>query len=177
MRSTRPQRSTSTSPGAWSRSTRTSPPTRSPGRSSTRATRRRRSADRQALGRRRDLLRQRQREHAVVELRDGLRLVHFGAQREAARHRAVVALAAQHAFAVLLLGLALDFRADRHAIAVDLDVDVFLFHARHLGLDDVLAVGLLDLDADLERIAALRLARLDETAEQLRKDFGERVVD
>src|SRR5690606_32609133 len=54
-----------------------------------------------------------------------------------------------------------------------------LLHPRHLGLDLVLAVGLLDVETDLEcatRITAACGRRLEKAAEQLGEHFGERVV-
>src|SRR5690606_33149050 len=104
------------------------------------------SGDLQPLRRRRRLLGQRELQNAVLEARGRPGLVDLRGQREAARHRAVVAFAAQHALAFLLLGLALHLGRDRDAIAVDLDVDVLFLHPGHLGLDAVVAVGLLDLD-------------------------------
>src|SRR5690606_10535036 len=62
---------------------------------------------------------------------------------------------------------------------VDVDVDVVLLHAGHLGLDLVLAIGFLDVETDLECAVTLATARdgLEETTEQLGKHLGERVVN
>src|SRR5258708_1857332 len=82
------------------------------------------------LARRRGLLRQRQFEHTVAELRLGFRLIQLLRQREAARHLAEHALAVQHALAFGGFLLALDFRCERQLSAVDVDVNVFFLHSR-----------------------------------------------
>src|SRR5918992_2511524 len=64
--------------------------------------------DRDLLALRGRLLGKRQLEHAVLERRLGLRLVHFLRQREAARQLAVDALLVQHPLVLRSLLLALD---------------------------------------------------------------------
>ncbi|HVL59213.1 MAG TPA: hypothetical protein VM491_22195, partial [Burkholderiaceae bacterium] len=100
------------------------------------------SVDRQALDVRRLALGQRQHQHAVLVLRCRLLVVELVGELDAADELADVALATQHAFVVAVrlpavcaldFLLVLDLRTNRHAVAVDLDADVFLLHARQIG--------------------------------------------
>src|SRR5207248_2446396 len=108
------------------------------------------------------LLRDRQREHAVVELRvDALAVGDVG-QREAARERAVLALVERVALTLrAVLGAAA--AADRQDAVVQADVEVLLLDARQVGLDDERVIGLLDLERGRERrhaaIAEQRIPR------------------
>src|SRR5215213_141840 len=81
---------------------------------------------------RRGLLRQRELQHAVAELRFGLGFVDFLRQREAAADLAEGALGVQHALVFLDFALALHFGRQRDLGAVDRDVDVVLLYARQL---------------------------------------------
>src|SRR5512143_1087964 len=63
-------------------------------------------------------LRQRQRQHALVVVRFGFRAVEIARQRERAIHLAVVALGVDLLLVLLPGGLAFDFGADRHLVAV-----------------------------------------------------------
>src|SRR5206468_12337540 len=88
-------------------------------------------------------------EHAVRVLGAGASLVDFLAQPESARYRAEVALAVQHAFAVFFIALGARLGSDRHFVAVDVDLDVFLLDSRQFGDHLVFAVvlGHIDLHA------------------------------
>src|SRR5436305_13228265 len=86
--------------------------------------------NRDLLALRRRLLRQRELEHAVAELRFGFRLVDFLRQREAAAYLAEHALGVQHALVLRGLALAPDLGSERHLRAVDRHLDLFFLHAR-----------------------------------------------
>src|SRR5947207_10342420 len=88
------------------------------------------------------LLRQRQGQHAVLELGLGLGGVHRLRQLERTGIRLMTALAVEHRAAVLLLGLAFGLGTDRDPRAVDFDGDVLLLGTRQFGMHLVVAVML-----------------------------------
>src|SRR5687767_5102918 len=96
-----------------------------------------RSADRHPARGSAELLRQGEAEHAVLVFGAGALRVDLARQREAARHGTVGALAVDHLLVLLRLLLLPHFGAQRHAAALDVDVDVLLPRARDLGEDGV----------------------------------------
>src|SRR6185503_9598072 len=103
---------------------------------------------------RRGFLRQRELEDAVGELRRGAGLVQLDRERETARALAEEALGAQPLVAFGGLGIAARLGRERHFVALDLDRDVFLLHARQLGVDGVGLGRFAHVDADGQRLGA-----------------------
>src|SRR5258708_17039901 len=105
--------------------------------------------DRQLLRGGRRFLGQRQFEHAVRVLGAGAGVVDFLAQPESARHLTEGALAVQHALAVFFIALGARLGSDRHLVAVDVDLDVFLLDSRQFGdhLAFAVVLGHIDLHA------------------------------
>jgi hypothetical protein len=60
-----------------------------------------------------------------------------------------LALASQNAAILFFLALLLDLSTDRHLIALDADIEVFLAHAGDVGLDAVARVVFGQIDPDL----------------------------
>jgi hypothetical protein len=99
------------------------------------------------------------------------------AEGERAIQLAVVALRAQHTVAVFHVFLVLHFRADRHGVTVDGDIDVFLLHAGHFGAQRVRFLVLGHVHAELRGAGRCVIADRahEETAEQVVERLVERI--
>src|SRR6266436_1150351 len=134
--------------------------------------------DRQLLRGGRRFLGQRQFEHAVRVLGAGAGVVDFLAQPESARHRAEVALAVQHAFAIFFIAPGARLGSDRNLVAVDVDLDVFLLDSRQFSNHLVFAVmlGYIDLHA-AQRTGRFKTDRPDDkTPENVVEQIAKRIV-
>src|ERR1700687_651153 len=126
--------------------------------------------DCQPLPRHRGLLDQLELEDTVVVCGLARRLVSVRRQRKATIDVAEIPLVAQHPVAFFLFPCLLNFSRDSDLVALDRDVDVFLLHARHFGMNQVTVLGFGRIHLNHYRGGwAFHANGLEETAEQFVK--------
>src|SRR3989475_1758150 len=126
--------------------------------------------DCQPFPRHRGLLDQLELEDTVVVFGLARRLVQLRRQHKATIDVAEIPLVAQHPIAFFLFPCLLNFGRDSDLVALDRDVDVFLLHARHFGMEQVTVLGFGHVHLDHYRgRCAFQAHGLEETAEQFVK--------
>ena len=88
-------------------------------------------------------------EDAVVEAGDNLIRRHLHRQLDGARHAAIIALAAQGPFILVLAVKLADLRLQGHQLAVHVHVDVLLRHPGQFRLQQVVIPALPQIQLDL----------------------------
>jgi len=135
------------------------------------------SGNRESFTGGRGLLGQRQLQHTVFVLGNGLRLVHRFVQPEAATGIAVLPLRADDAVVLLLFAFFFHLGRDADLVVVDVDLDVFLAHTRNLRLELVVAVAFNQFDLDIGcRLDASGHPGTQEIAEGIFKGIGSKEV-